>query len=782
MPGRQIINNTNVNPDTPKAASDRINSMTAELYDVQTPVNDSGSADAKVVALVSAPTAYYEDMHFSFKNAVANTGAATINVNGLGAIALKKNDGTDLSAGDLASGGVYEVIKKGTVFYVLNLGNAAGGGGGGLLSLLLAGKIFSGWIEYVSSTATTFTVRVGANTRIRIGSAVKGGMITLNAGDFVLDYVAVDPLTLYCDYNGNLFLGVFPNGNYIAIAQGAWGPYGMKTIIPTDHYFPPDALFDNPDNSTFVDLVEEWGFNGDGVTPNNTSIQYLGWKFTGANKIGREIDLRLKNGTYIMNSAELSLAGPHQRLVGESKEGTIIKSTTPDTPPILNIANAVNITFLDVRPGNYYGNEKIEFTNCKFQTNTTNSGAYLVYFVEPDTEYQSYRFINCDFVFGTIYSALWIHWATDVIVNGCTFTGDAWHNLRFQPSETKTIKRLEARNNLVVGGTTGIFTGSNRVQPIEGVVVENNILKWQKEESISFDGFGNNPGLCPTICSGTITAKSNDVNGRLVITADMLYHDGTNPNQPSPVSLRSDWTKFFFTLEDGSGRAGTVAKIFSFDSGANTFTLDLYTAASAIVIGGRCGVQAGFFNCVVRDNRVYGSVGATNNYANGLSIYLNVFGMIIENNFISGCAHAINLAGGLMLSTYHTLAYNNIVKNNTFVACNEVADAGDPDGGAVNFRSYYDVVKMYGNQFVNNTVVGGKMFFERQQGLIYEGNNISGVTQNKFKHCGNALPAADASQVGRRFMLITDDVNGDPTDIKYYVCKLVASVYSWVEI
>jgi hypothetical protein len=152
--------------------------------------------------------------------------------------------------------------------------------------------------------------------------------------------------------------------------------------------------------------------------------------------------------------------------------------------------------------------------------------------------------------------------------------------------------------------------------------------------------------------------------------------------------------------------------------------------------------------------------------------------MIVEGNQISGCAHGINLAGGIMLSTYRSLAYNNIIKNNSFLNCGQVPATSDDE--VIRFISYYDTVPQYGNQFTSNTVIGGKIMLIRQQNLIWEGNNIVGVTLSMV-HCGNTLPAADASQIGRRFMRITDDVDGHPTAITYYVCKLASGTYSWVE-
>jgi len=68
----------------------------------------------------------------SFKAGAANTGASTLNVNGLGAKDIKKNGSADLAANDIKSGQVVTVIYDGTQFQMISqIGNASGGGNSG---------------------------------------------------------------------------------------------------------------------------------------------------------------------------------------------------------------------------------------------------------------------------------------------------------------------------------------------------------------------------------------------------------------------------------------------------------------------------------------------------------------------------------------------------------------------------------------------------------------------------------------------------------------------------
>lgn len=59
----------------------------------------------------------------------ANTGAATLNLNGLGAKAIRKTGTTALSSGDIKAGQVVELIYDGTNLQIIGDGGATGGGG-----------------------------------------------------------------------------------------------------------------------------------------------------------------------------------------------------------------------------------------------------------------------------------------------------------------------------------------------------------------------------------------------------------------------------------------------------------------------------------------------------------------------------------------------------------------------------------------------------------------------------------------------------------------------------
>jgi len=73
------------------------------------------------VSLTPAITAYTAGLSLKIKFGNTNTGASTLNVDGLGAISMKKNVSLALEANDLVTGGIYECVYDGTNFQVIGL-------------------------------------------------------------------------------------------------------------------------------------------------------------------------------------------------------------------------------------------------------------------------------------------------------------------------------------------------------------------------------------------------------------------------------------------------------------------------------------------------------------------------------------------------------------------------------------------------------------------------------------------------------------------------------------
>ena len=88
-------------------------------------VSGSNTIVATTPVIISA---YANGQTYRFTAASANTGATTININGLGAVAITKSGSTALSSGDIVAGSVVQITYSGTGFQLIA---GAGSGGGG---------------------------------------------------------------------------------------------------------------------------------------------------------------------------------------------------------------------------------------------------------------------------------------------------------------------------------------------------------------------------------------------------------------------------------------------------------------------------------------------------------------------------------------------------------------------------------------------------------------------------------------------------------------------------
>lgn len=79
----------------------------------------SGS-DQLALTLTPAPAAYSPGMMLSIEPSAANTGAATLNVNGLGAVPIVKSVSLPLDSGDLRPGIPAQLVFDGTAFQLIS--------------------------------------------------------------------------------------------------------------------------------------------------------------------------------------------------------------------------------------------------------------------------------------------------------------------------------------------------------------------------------------------------------------------------------------------------------------------------------------------------------------------------------------------------------------------------------------------------------------------------------------------------------------------------------------
>lgn len=163
----------------------------ADVFEASLFAADAGSTDAYVITLTPAITAYVTGAHYWFVANTANTGAATININSVGAKTIVKAAGgitTALSDNDIRAGQWVDLVYDGTNMQMQSLlGNAPAGAGtvttvgwtGGIVSVAnptstpaftIAGT--SGGIPYFSgSTTWASSAALAANSPVLGGGA-----------------------------------------------------------------------------------------------------------------------------------------------------------------------------------------------------------------------------------------------------------------------------------------------------------------------------------------------------------------------------------------------------------------------------------------------------------------------------------------------------------------------------------------------------------------------------------------------------------------------------------
>jgi len=122
---------------------------------------DAQANDTYVITLSPAITAYVAGQMFHFKANTLNTGASTLNVNGLGAKTIKKQFNQDTATGDILAGQIVTVVYDGTNFQMLS--SAASVTGGGWVKISSASASTSASIAFTGLSSTYLQYKVELN-------------------------------------------------------------------------------------------------------------------------------------------------------------------------------------------------------------------------------------------------------------------------------------------------------------------------------------------------------------------------------------------------------------------------------------------------------------------------------------------------------------------------------------------------------------------------------------------------------------------------------------------
>jgi hypothetical protein len=379
----------------------------------------------------------------------------------------------------------------------------------------------------------------------------------------------------------------------------------------------------------------------------------------------------------------------------------------------------------------------------------------------------------------TLYTAVWVDIAKKLIIDNCIFNGLLESN-RSKQKITHSIciagvKNAIIKNNKVYGGTTGIITRVDKDASLEHFTIEHNTVEGTKEEGISFDCFGNNVGLHPTICELSITSAEyitytllSNTNKSLKLYCTARNLKGSHPNETWQVySLieHKDYLKDFyiyFSNYAGDVFGGTICKCLDVgeddkgvyviaDISFDPATLELSEDTDPKVGTNdskrtsnfkRASIVSGMFYMSIKNNIIRNAKGT------GLALFCGIYNSVIDGNTFENCAGGCYMFSSIMLAVdAFTPCCNNKIINNSIIGGGTLLGE---TGYGFTFYGYAEHEDMlcYNNVFANNYLNTNQLYINNVKNLILTGNILDGNTMLRLKNTvetsvfGTKLPVA----------------------------------------
>ena len=197
-----------------------VKAIETRLRNVTGQCQDAGSTDDYACSPAPPFTSYATGMIVNFKAATANTGAATVNFNSIGAGAIKKVAGgvtTALDTNDIRAGQWVTVVYDGTNFQMISaLGNAGSSGGSGVSSCVPTSASGTAYTCTASPAIGSLTTGLVIAFKPDVGSS---GSATLNvSGSGAIALYKTLPTSTVQIGNGDLIADV----EYLVIYSGTY--------------------------------------------------------------------------------------------------------------------------------------------------------------------------------------------------------------------------------------------------------------------------------------------------------------------------------------------------------------------------------------------------------------------------------------------------------------------------------------------------------------------------------------------------------------------------------
>lgn len=306
-------------------ATDGVN-ITQVQNEVYQTATETGTANAYVIALTPAITAYTTGLTVKFVATNANTGASTLQVNGLTPAPALQWHSKDLVAGTITDGAIVEAIYTGSVFELLNppavLPIAYGGTGAKTvedaqtnlgIGLDQKNRLMNSTAPFVNEYPAAAGVNVASNSyAINRWRFAKNGAGEVNIGvvnDGTVDWIELDVATADAtiDANDIYIIGQRIEANNIAdfnlgTANAATVTLSFKhNIIPAGTY---GVGFQNAaSNRSYVATFTQAVSGADEESQITLTLDTTGTWATG-NAAGLKVDFCMAAGTTYQTTAD----------------------------------------------------------------------------------------------------------------------------------------------------------------------------------------------------------------------------------------------------------------------------------------------------------------------------------------------------------------------------------------------------------------------------------------------------------------------------------------------
>ena len=197
--------------------------------------------------LTPAITAYVAGQAFRFISAGANTGAATININGLGAKAITKSGATALSSGDIPAGAAVTIIYDGTQFQLE--------GGSSLLAAISVDASQNVGVNTTTPTSGLQTAGSSSKSAFKTPNIAEVNTVSATAATGTVQYNITTQSVLYYTTNAS--------GNFTVNFRGSSGT-SLNTVMQTGESISVTFLVTNGSTAYYNSAVTIDGFS---VTP-----------------------------------------------------------------------------------------------------------------------------------------------------------------------------------------------------------------------------------------------------------------------------------------------------------------------------------------------------------------------------------------------------------------------------------------------------------------------------------------------------------------------------------